>query len=408
MKQGQLQVRSLKIGSPLSTDLTDGAGVLLLRAGVVITEHFINRLIARGVKTVTTREAQDGPRCDQAAPDGTEAEAGQRLADEGHEGPATFESELSYIPPRSPVGRLSPVELHRMTQQARHRFDDALGRYMTVGPAFVQGGIDDLGFASSLLSGFRDMASADPALVLMLLRLRDTAGDDVYSHSIKSALLTMTLCQGMGFTEKQVSDAGVAALVHDLGMLRVPAAIRSARRKLAHDEWRQVREHPTHTLNILDRTHGVSESIKTAAYQVHERCDASGYPRQRHRQFIHPAAKVIALADSYCALTADRPHRPALSGHEAMKVILRETAAGRFDKAVARAILDTLSLFPVGSLVGLSDGRTARVIRGVPGESVKPVVAVIKDGTPVDWELDLAKVGDLTITRLLSEDAVAA
>ncbi len=58
-------------------------------------------------------------------------------------------------------------------------------------------------------------------------------------------------------------------------------------------------------------------------------------------------------------------------------------------------------MFPVGMTVGLSDGREARVLRGVPGESVRPVVAVLEDAGLADWELDLSQIADLQIVRVL-------
>ena len=416
----QIQVRSLKVGEPLETDLTDEQGVLLLRAGVVITQGFIDTLTRRGIDTVAQRETEEARRARE------EAEAAQNQAgvsaspshqpDPAPRGtnPATAggnhagtTGDLSYRG-AADTGRLSLGELNAMTLQAERAFEGSLSRYLGVGPALASGQITDLGLAAELIAGFNRYVQADPSLVLSLIRMKGQAQGALYRHSLKSALLTMTLAHQMGFSESQATDGGVAALVHDLGMLRVPERIRQAQRPLTAEERAEVQQHPTHTLNMLDRITGVDDSVKTAAYQVHERCDASGYPKRRPKQFIHPLAKIIAVCDTYAALTDDRPHRPALSGHDAIKTILREVQAGKHDRGVARALLDTMSLFPVGSLVGLSDGRTARVLRGVPGHSTKPVVVVIKDGEPVDWELDLSQVGDLTITHLVPEDAAAA
>ncbi|MEM9882801.1 MAG: HD domain-containing phosphohydrolase [Planctomycetota bacterium] len=445
----EIRVASLRVGQPLPSDLTDASGVLLLRAGVVITQGFIDTLTRRGVRSVTTRETEsarrerearevatetDGrqdKRCGTAEPkrapragasgDGTSGggasgggasgggASGGGASGGGASGAVAEDAsgELSYTP--SGVGpRLSLGELREMTVRAERAFDAGLERYFELGPAFLAGRHRDLGPAEELVRGFARYAAADPALVLALLRLRGSAEGRLYRHAMKSALLSMTLTQQMGFDEDRTADAGVAALVHDLGMLRVPASVRDAPRRLRPDEWRLIHEHPTHTLNLLDKMSGVGDSVKTAAYQVHERCDASGYPRQRPRPFIHPLAKVIAVADTYAAMTDGRPHRGPVCGHEAIKAVLREVQVGKLDRGVARALLDTMSMFPVGSHVGLSDGRAARVLRGVPGQPVKPVVVVLNNGEPADWELDLAQVGDLSITRVLPDEAAAA
>ncbi|MEM8737775.1 MAG: HD domain-containing phosphohydrolase [Planctomycetota bacterium] len=409
-----LNVRALDIGQPLPHDLIDGKGVLLLRAGVKITQGFIDTLTRRGISTVATRESDEAREAREAAEAGasTRAAASPPPRSAGPAGPAPAANpsgtELLYVPGRAPTARLTVKELHAMAHRAEQAFDSALDHFVGLGPGFVAGQITDLDAASQLVAGFQRYVAADPALVLMLLRMKGDTGQSLYRHGIKSALLAMTLTHQMGMPENQVTEAGIAALVHDLGMLRVPEPVRHARRKLTASEWLQVREHPLHTLNLLDRMGGVSDSVKTAAYQVHERCDASGYPRQRPKQFIHPLAKIIAVADTYAALTDDRPHRAALTGHDAMKVLLREVQAGKHDRAVARSLLDTMSMFPVGTAVGLSDGRAGRVLRGVPGQSVQPVVVLVKNGQPVDWELDLGQVPDLSITHVLDEAALAA
>ncbi|MEM9418080.1 MAG: HD domain-containing phosphohydrolase [Planctomycetota bacterium] len=424
----EIKVGSLRVGEPLQSDLTDSAGVLLLRAGVVITQGFIDTLTRRGIRTVAKRETEEARQARE------EEEAKAQAAESARTKPpmpsafsapprprqvtapnldaaqsdGSYTTDLRYEPGRVPAQKLSVAELNALSAQTERAFDQALNQFSGLGPAFAEGQIQDLGVAAGLVQGFQNYVNTDPALVLMLMRMKGDAQNTLYRHGIKTALLSMTLAHQMGFGESQVTDAGVAALVHDLGMLKIPSHIRLAQRRLTPVEWQMVREHPTHTLNILDKLSGVTDSVKTAAYQVHERCDASGYPKKRHQQFIHPMAKVIAVADTYAALTDDRPHRPAMTGHEAMKTILREVQQNKHDRSVVRALLDTMSMFPVGTTVSLSDKRTARVLRGVPGHPIQPVVVVLKEGQPVDWELDLAQVGDLSITQVLAEDAALA
>ena len=132
-----------------------------------------------------------------------------------------------------------------------------------------------------------------------------------------------------------------------------------------------VQTHPDLTLRILDGIRGLSQPVRHAAFQVHERRDGQGYPRGRKPMFVSPSAKVIAVADAYTALTADRPWRPAYSGHEAMKVLLADTAAGKFDRAATRGLLDAMSMFPVGTRVGLSDQRRPGAPWASPGANVQ-------------------------------------
>ena len=109
---------------------------------------------------------------------------------------------------------------------------------------------------------------------------------------------------------------------------------------------------------------------------------------------IHQFAQILSIADSYAAMTRDRPHRRALSPYVAARTILHDGADGRFDRTLVRACLDTISLFPIGSRVALNDGTFARVLRANPGLHTKPVVEEIApDGCPIGQIIDLSSEG---------------
>jgi HD-GYP domain-containing protein (c-di-GMP phosphodiesterase class II) len=141
--------------------------------------------------------------------------------------------------------------------------------------------------------------------------------------------------------------------------------------------------------------------VRLVGYQVHERFDKSGYPRNRAGLSIHPYARIVAIADAYTAMTCPRPYRPALMPFEAARQILDECSAKKFDSIYVRAFLDCLSLFPIGSYVELDDGHRARVIRANPGRHTEPLVE-IKDN---EWSpatiVDLSKQTHLKIIRPL-------
>ena len=158
------------------------------------------------------------------------------------------------------------------------------------------------------------------------------------------------------------------------------------------------------TLDCLEKVRGLSDLSLIVAYQIHERGDGSGYPRQRHRTTIHPLARLAAIADTYAAITAHRPHRTARGPYEAMEILLRETSRDRFDRQVMRSFLDCISLFPIGSQVRLSDGQFAKVLRANPGLHTKPAVVPLQgDGTESGTELDLSCQHDVVVIQALGD-----
>ena len=373
MAAKDIEIRSLVIGQPLPHDLTGSDGLLLLRGGVNVTQTFVDKLLQRGLTIVHV--------------------AG------GNDTAETQETELAYRP--TSVPQLSADEVFARLPDAKTVYQESLEIFTTFAEDLIGGRAADAGPAYDLVSGFNDFLQADAVLLSLTARLRGSGDGSLLQHSLKSCMLSMVLAQQMGFSQARQADTGVAALLHDLGMTLLKYPLHEKKGTLTPVERETVETHPDLTLRVLNGVRGLSQPVLHAAYQVHERRDGRGYPRGRKPTFVSPSAKVIAVADAYAALTADRPWRPAYSGHDAMKLLLADTAGGKFDRAATRGLLDTLSMFPVGTRVGLSDERKAQVLRGVPGANVQPVVVALKmDGTPGRREIDLSQPGQPTVVAV--------
>jgi hypothetical protein len=137
---------------------------------------------------------------------------------------------------------------------------------------------------------------------------------------------------------------------------------------------------------------------------MHERCNGSGYPRGRTAKQIHELAKVAAVADVFLALCSTRPHRPALMPYYALERMLHGVKDGLFDAVVVRALLKTVSLFPVGSFVRISDGRIGKVLRSNGEDYARPVVAAWKPGADPNESIvvDLSQEPDLRVIAALA------
>ena len=226
-------------------------------------------------------------------------------------------------------------------------------------------------------------------------------------HSVKVTLLAMAIGVEMGFDQENVRLLGMAGLVQDWGMSRVPQAIRESDRPLTPVEFLEVQKHPMFTVQMLEKWHDIPEIIPLVCYQVHERTDGSGYPRHREGLNIHVFARILHVADAFMAMTSARPHRPAMIGYVAMEGLLRQAQQRMVDLQVTRALLHIVSLFPVGSFVTLSDGSVAQVLQSNGSEYTKPVVLRVQDaqGLPIDRNAPNALV-DLRNSRLSAIQAL--
>jgi HD-GYP domain-containing protein (c-di-GMP phosphodiesterase class II) len=251
--------------------------------------------------------------------------------------------------------------------------------------------------ARSLIASYVD----DRCLVLNLVNL-PVGSDSLLRHSVDSAIVSIAMGAHLGFSADQVLEIAFGALLHDIGMHKVDEAIRNKRGKLKPDEWGEIRGHPVHNLGIIRQIKSVPKTAPILAYQIHERTDRSGYPLHQPSELMHTYAKIVAVADVYAAMIKERSYRPAFSHVEAVREVVRIGVERKFDVDTVRAFLFSVSYFPVGSMVKLSDDRVVKVV--APGEMdyTRPVIAVLDDspgGSSVAEYIDLSVTPELGIVE---------
>lgn len=229
----------------------------------------------------------------------------------------------------------------------------------------------------------------------ILLRLLQTKRPDSYfeQHSLNTVVLSMSIATAMGYSEDQVTQLGVGALFKDIGMRNVPQELVLANRRITPSEHVDIQKHTIAGLNTLQKAGGLPSFVRLLVYQHHERVDGRGYPKARRKTVIHSFSRIVAVADAYDSLTSARPWRPAMHPYRAMETLLRGSEI-YYDNAVLRALLDYLSLFPVGSLMKLGSGDIVRIVAPNPGRYHHPVVYVL-DPAPGSG-LEAQQIVDLT------------
>lgn len=383
---GVCSVDSLRVGMRLSQNIHDRRGLLLLAAGSTVTPELLDMLRSRRIRWVRVEESATPPSIEAATPP---SPAGTDRAPPSTPG-VTGRPRL----PRHEFKQQLLRGLERHTA-ARGRVADTFGT-LRAGRAVPE---SDL---RRLVGELADMVALDLDLIPAILSLQSTPDEYLFHHSLNVAALSVTLGAQLGLPRESIMELGVGALLHDVGMLRVPEAIRLAPRPLTHAERAEVRRHPTYTADYIEKIPGLPPASTLIGFQIHERIDQSGYPARRSATTMHPHAKIAAVADAYAAMTCPRPHRPPLVPYVAVKTILHECASKKFAPDSVRALLDCMSLFPIGSDVELDDGRRARVVRANPGLHTLPVVEELDRNEPTGRLLDLSQESGLTVVRAAS------
>lgn len=220
----------------------------------------------------------------------------------------------------------------------------------------------------------------------------------VYSHSLNVAIYSAALALHLGYTDKDIVELGMGALLHDIGKLRVPGEVLYKPGRLTDEEFVEMKKHTEYGFEFLRNQEGVSLLAAHCAFQHHERMDGTGYPRGLKGEEIHRYARVLAVCDVFDALTTNRVYRSAMLPHDAMEILY--TGAGtHFEPGIVDAFRRTVAIYPIGLSVQLNTGEMGVVVdynRNVPA---RPVVRVTKmpDGSVPShyYEVDLAK--ELTV-----------
>ncbi len=225
------------------------------------------------------------------------------------------------------------------------------------------------------------------------------------SHAINVVLLATNIAAELGFAAAQIHELAYGALLHDVGMLRLPPEVMNKKATFSPQERRLIQQHPIIGINILQKISQLPKTTPLVVYQENERLDGSGYPRGRRKDRIHTYAKIVSVAAAYEAMISNRPYRQALHPYQAMKVLLHQVSQKKYDGRVVRALLRVLSLFPIGSWVKLSNEKIARVIAANKNDYTRPVVCILS-GEDKNFQasteiIDLAKYPEIKIIETL-------
>lgn len=167
-------------------------------------------------------------------------------------------------------------------------------------------------------------------------------------HSRQVARLVKRMAEALGWAPERVRGIELAGLLHDIGLLSLPADLLAGSGPLDEHQRRLLHSHPDASAEILEPLSRVGVPV-AAVRAHHERHDGSGYPRGLRGRQIPVGAELLAIADCYAALTNDRPHRAARTQDEALLILEKETTAGRLS-AKALTVLHTALGRPTGNL----------------------------------------------------------
>lgn len=366
-----IPVNKLKPGMYVIAIASQTGGMEIAQMGLVSNQAQIDHLIRLGVLTVRidlARSKLGSADSDAlAAPDpGTSTAHGERHLRGSGEG--------------------RELKIRRLYQEARE-LQGKFIRHLKAGEPI------DITPLAEVAEEMVDTMFTHGDAMLCLARIR---AKDAYlmEHSMNVAILLANFGRYLGLERSVLKELTLGGLLHDVGKIMTPDEVLHKPGKLTDEEFAIMRQHVVHSYGILKNTKGITATMLEVAANHHERLDGSGYPRKLKGDQLSLYTRMSCIVDVYDAITADRVYKTGMQPTQAFRILLKGINQ-HFDAELVTKFIKCMGVYPVGTLVMLSNQRLAIVMQRNEQQPLKPVVKVIYHATQrhyleVQW-LDLAK-----------------
>jgi len=231
--------------------------------------------------------------------------------------------------------------------------------------------------------------------VLLLRALSDKRyGSWFESHSVNVSIYAIKIGLGMEYNKEKLYSLTFSALLHDVGMVKVPKEIKSKDGKLSNSEREAIEQHPQYGVNIISPLKAEYPFLYKVVQQEHEKYNGEGYPNGLEGKEIFEFARIIMICDIFEALNHSRSYRKHFKNTEAYHQLLKYEGK-EIDPDILKIFMNEFTMFPVGSKVILNSGEVAQVTSVNKARPARPKIKVIKDseGNKVDdpYIIDLEK-----------------
>jgi len=224
------------------------------------------------------------------------------------------------------------------------------------------------------------------------------------NHSLRSTVFAVAIGLQLHMPLPKLIELGVATIVHEIGMLRIPPQLYMTDKALTPADRKQIFTHPLLGFQIVKEAN-FPLSIQLGVLEHHEKENGQGYPQHLTGNKISLYAKIISVACSFEAITASRHYKEARTSYEAMVEMLKNKSL-QYDPTIIKALLYALSLFPIGAYVFLANGKVAQVTDVNPDNPKNPIVE-IPDETGLNPRHIQTNDTDMKIVRVLSRQEAA-
>ncbi|MEF9934154.1 MAG: HD-GYP domain-containing protein [Clostridium sp.] len=349
-----VRLSSVVPGEELAQNIIGKDGSILLKAGVSLTEGFINSLDRIGINYIYVRDV-----------------------------------DLDDILPED-------WKFVEIKSDALRSISDVFKKVQNSGSIKIKDTI-------SVVEDMVEYLTTNKEVTSIHLTELKTYDNYTYMHCLNSSVIGLYFGIERGLTKNMLVDLGVGTILHDIGKMKIPINILNKKGQLTDEEFEEMRKHPQYGYDILSKSDHISEKSKSVVLQHHERIDGKGYPYGIEGDKISFYAKIACISDVYDALISDRVYRKGFPANEAYEMILGESGK-MLDENLVKIFCNNFSMYPLGVEIVLSNGLRGFVVGHNKGFPDRPIVRLTKNEcnermNPV--EVDLLKTLNISVSKLV-------
>ena len=374
----KILVKDLKEGSVFSAPVYIEGNSLLVPAGVAVRKKDIARLNSWGIEAVET--------------DGEPVAAGKTQS-----GSKSAEQDQKSAKKSSNIISLTDVQenkgAYRSYLELIERLDEICNN-IAAGVSMEARSIDNI--TGRLLQAVREQRNSFIGYILG----GEIKGHGMAKNLVNTAILSALIAMELKMPNHKILQVVTGALLHDVGMLRMPKEIVEKKGGLSEAELQRIQAHTLYTYKIVNKELLYPEEVGIIVLQHHERWDGEGYPRRISGTAIDLGARIVSVADAFEAMVSLKPYRNPMMGYQAMKNLLSDNLR-RFDPDVIKAFIQTMGIYPIGSIILLNNGAMARVIEVQASAPLRPTIRILADEFGKVFKKDEGDLIDLLVEKSL-------
>lgn len=282
------------------------------------------------------------------------------------------------------------VERLRTADRSKVTLSDSVRKRVSEGIQYIYNNADssEIVSATNNIAGeLMSVISQNNAVAIDINALK-TSDEYTFKHSVDVATISMVLAKQQGLSRKDIYEIGVAGLLHDVGKTKIPNEILNKPGRLDDEEFAIMKQHSVYGYHMIKDRPEFNNGICLGVLQHHEKMNGKGYPLGFDANKICPYAKILTVADIYDALVTERPYKSAFTQKDAIEMIMSMT--DELDLNAMKSFLESMILYPVDSLVTLSNGELARVVKNNPNYILRPTVVSVESGKVYDLGDDIS------------------